>query len=132
MRFKYNNARTLFATGQLDWLTDGVRLVLLSDGYTPNEAHLSMADVPPSSVIDTSDLLTGKTVVNGYCRSATPEFELLTAPQPIGKFVLRIDSLVVANQLLLHFTDEGYGVPFIAVGFDYAIAHDQGTGWFRL
>lgn len=132
MKIKYNNARTLFATAQLNWLVDDFVLVLLSASYSPSASHASMADVPAFSVLAESPLLTGKTVVNGYCRFAPVEFLLLSTPQPVAGVAIYKDAVLPADQLLVYFTDEGYGLPFTPQALDYVIAHDLGTGAFRV
>ncbi|MGA3250361.1 MAG: hypothetical protein ABSD12_19770, partial [Paraburkholderia sp.] len=59
--FVYNNARYLFATGGLDWLTAPINAMLVSTNYVSSVNHKYVTDITgqPGSIIVRDQALTG-------------------------------------------------------------------------
>ena len=62
----YDSARQGFLTGDIDWLVDDIRVVLVdSADYTFSAAHTALASVPVAGRVAVSGSLTGKTATAG-------------------------------------------------------------------
>lgn len=66
----YPKGREAFATGQIDWVGDDIRLVLLDASYVYSDAHDFRSDIAGGAVVEESDLLTGKSATDGICDAA--------------------------------------------------------------
>lgn len=66
----YPKGREGFATAQINWLTDDIRLVLLDATYVYDDAHDFRSDIAAGAVVEESDLLSGKSATDGICDAA--------------------------------------------------------------
>lgn len=67
----YDPARQGFLQGDLDWLADDVRVILVdSADYTFSPAHSALASVPAGARVAVSGSLTGKTATAGVADAA--------------------------------------------------------------
>ena len=70
----YDTGRASMANGGVNWLTDTIKAVLVTNGYTPNTAaHAFLSDLG-ASTIGTAQALTSKTNVAGLLSAANPSF----------------------------------------------------------
>ncbi len=62
----YDAARQGFLQGDIDWLADDLRVILVdTDDYTFSAAHSALTDVPSAARVAVSGSLTGKTASGG-------------------------------------------------------------------
>lgn len=62
----YDPARQGFLQGDIDWLTDDIRVILVdSADYTFSATHTALASVPVGARVAVSGSLTGKTATAG-------------------------------------------------------------------
>lgn len=132
--FLYNNARHLFATGQLDWLTTAPNAMLVSASYVPNaavDAHVS--DIPAGAIIVRDAALTNVGESGGLCSGAIPIWNALSVPVPVVAIVLYGKVGSDSTSPLIYYSSDGAGFPFTPQGFNYSVAQDQGAGgWFQV
>jgi hypothetical protein len=131
--FVYNNARSLFATGQLDWETAPIGCALLNTLYIPSVSDVFLSTVIASgAVIITADL-TSTTQVNGICRGVIPIFNSLTNPVPAAAMLLYEDTGDPATSTLIYYSSGGPGFPMLLQGLNYYIGYDAlNGGWFQV
>jgi hypothetical protein len=71
--FLYDNARELFATGQINWLTDTIRACLVTNSYSPSQANddfmssIASANILGSGTGGQRITLVNKTATGGAC-----------------------------------------------------------------
>lgn len=67
----YDSARQAFLQGDLDWVADDVRVILVdSADYTFSAAHSVIASIPAGARVAVSGSLTGKTATGGVADAA--------------------------------------------------------------
>lgn len=98
----YPKAREKYLTGQLDWLTDDVVVVLLSSAYEYSDAHEWATSL--TGQIDTSDPMTGKTATGGVADANDVVFTALTGANVAG-LALVADTGVPGTSALIAFMD---------------------------
>ena len=70
MNSRYRFANERFLTGQLDWLSDAFKVLLVDKTYTvQTDVHHTLADVPVSARVAASPALTGKSATDGVARA---------------------------------------------------------------
>lgn len=79
----YDKAREAFANGDIDWVSDDIRAILVDAAdYTVNfTTHDFLDDVPSGARVATSAALTGKSSTNGVCDHATGTWSSVTGDQ---------------------------------------------------
>jgi hypothetical protein len=128
--FKYNPARTLFATTGINWLTSDIRTLLVNIQYVPDPSHSFVSDIPPSGIAVRGEVLASKTVEDGFVRAATTRYEDLLLAQEVTGLVLYVDTGVDATSRLLAFMDDELAFPFTPAGFHYDFSYDAAKGGF--
>lgn len=66
----YPGGREAFLTGQIDWLTDDIRMVAVDSGYVYDDAHVFLDDVGGATRVATSGAFTGKDATGGVADAA--------------------------------------------------------------
>lgn len=130
MNFKYNKARERFLTGQVNWLTDTIKTLVVNGFYNANPAHEYVSEIPPGAIIRRSDPLTSKAATDGYARAAAVPYPLFSSQQQVRGIVFYKDTGDDATSPLLAYVDDGVAFPFMPLGFDYAFAYDTIEGGF--
>lgn len=135
----YSKARQRFLEGQLNWLTDTIKVVLVDTGaYTFSEAHEFLSSVPAPSRITGSTLLTGKTTTDGAANADNSPFLAVTGTT--------IEALVIYKEVLdgssnpddtlsvlIAYIDTATGLPITPNGGTLLITWDNGPNKiFRL
>lgn len=129
----YDKGRQRYLEGQIAFLTDTIRLVLVTAGYVPN----TFLDEFLSSIlvvqrVATSSPLIGKTASNGVADSDDVPFLALGGP-PFSYMVLYKDTGAAATSPLIALWDTVAGMPFTPNGGNLLIEWDStGAGIFKL
>jgi hypothetical protein len=130
VNFKYDYARELFLTKQINWLTDEIRLLVVDGNYIPLRTHQTISNIPPSAIVRRSEPFTGKTAPEGYARALPVPLFSLVHGQPITGVVIYLNTGDDTSSVLLAYVDDGIVFPMQALGFDYYFAYDATEGGF--
>lgn len=131
----YPIIRQAFATEGYDWTAGTVKLLLMATGYTPNFSNQFLSDIPAGFIITTSEGVTGRTAIDGYCDGDTTSFGLIVDPRLAASIILYEDTGVpTTSRLITYFdTPDLAGLPQALVGFTYYFYKNVSYGgWFRL
>lgn len=129
--FIYGKHREELLTGAFNWLTGDIRMAFVAIDYAPNEdVDEFLADLPANSIIERSESLTGKTATLGYAAGLTPEFLLYRNERPVAGILLFEHTGSDATARLLAFSNDGPALPFIGIGFNYAVSYNALQGGF--
>jgi hypothetical protein len=131
--FVYNNARYLFATGQLDWLTAPINAMLVTENYSPLITHKYVTDITnqANAVLVRDKVLTNLGVTSsGVVYGTIPEIGALLSSSQVQGVVLYSNTGIDGASPLIYFSSGGFGFPFIPVGFSYDIGFDQSNGGY--
>jgi hypothetical protein len=127
--YVYSNARHLFATGQINWVTGNVRCSLVSAAYAPSIGDVFYSAIPAGAIM--ADVkLTSQSETGGTCFGVIPEFASFTSATQVVALVLYFDTGNPASSPLLYYSDDGLGFPFQPQGFNYTVGFDQSAGGF--
>lgn len=127
--FVYNNARHLFATGQINWPAASARAALLSAGYSPSPDDKFLSAISTGAVMkDAAMTSLGET--NGLCFGSVPEFMAFISATTVVGLVIYLDTGDPTTSPLVYYSDDGVGFPFQPLGFNYAVGFDQSTGGY--
>lgn len=66
---------------QIAWMTDTIKLVLVTAGYVYSASHKVLSDIPSGDRLSTSPALTGKSITNGVAGAAFTSFPTVTGAQ---------------------------------------------------
>jgi phage tail sheath gpL-like len=130
----YDNARKLFLEGQINWLTDTIKVMLVDQGaYTPSPTtHVYLSDVSASARIGASVTLSGKATTGGAADANDVTFSAVSGAS-IEYIVLYKDTGVEGTSPLLALIDTATGLPITPNGGDIIVTWDNGTNKiFRL
>lgn len=119
--------------GNLNWLTDDIRAVLLQDGVTiDRDTMVYLDDVPEAWRITTSTTLTGRAVTGGKALSYAAYFEDFVdiEARQIGSILIVRHDAVPADTLLIAYYEGTNGFPFYGAGRNYYVA-PLGGAWFQ-
>ena len=123
----YDKARERFLTGQLDWLTADIKVILTDTGaYTPNfTSHQYLADVSAGARVATSGVLTSKTATGGAADAADVTFSAVTGAS-CEALILYKDTGDPNTSPLIAYIDSGTGLPISPNGGDIVVTWDNG------
>lgn len=115
----YDAARQRFLEAQINWMTDTIKVVLVStSAYTPQTAvHQYLADVPVSSRISQIVTLTGKATTGGAADGADCTFTSVSGAT-INAIVIFKDTGTEATSPLIAYIDTATGLPITPNGGD--------------
>lgn len=130
--FLYNNARSLFATGALDWSTAEIHAVLVNAAYAPSLSDVNLSDVPSGAqMIDVT--MTDTDQVNGFCFGTIPEFDAFLSASAVVALLIYSKGSDSSHSPLIYYSADGMGFPFTPQGFNYSVAFDQtARGFFQV
>ena len=117
----YDNARELFLNGQINWMTDTVKCMLVDTGaYTPQTAsHKFVSDIATSARVAGPVTLTAKATAGGAADAADCTFTSVTG-NSIEAIVIYKDTGVESTSPLLAYIDTATGLPITPNGGDIA------------
>ena len=121
----YDNVRRMFLEAQVNWLTDVVKVMLVSTAaYTVQTGvHAMLSDIPTSARITTPVALTGKTTT----ADANDVTFTSVSGDTVGAIVAFIDKGTEATSPLLFYIDTATGLPLTPNGGDVIVTWDNGT-----
>lgn len=124
----YDYARQRFLEGQLNWLTDTIKVYLVDTGaYTPQTAiHQYLADIPLSSRIAGPVTLTSKSTTGGAADAADCTFTSVSGAT-IEAIVIYKDTGSEATSPVIAYIDTATGLPITPNGGDIIVTWDNGT-----
>lgn len=126
----YNNARHLFATGQINWPFVNAHAVLLNAAYAPQPGDMFLSDIPTGAVMK-DVLMTDLGETNGICFGTIPQFNAFSSGSDcIALGIYLQDGGGPGSSALVYYSDDGFGFPFTPEGFNYAVGFDQAAGGF--
>jgi hypothetical protein len=125
----YDKGRQKFAEGSIAWLTDTIRIRLVSSAYTPNLAlHEFLSDIPAGARIGSaSSALTGKTTTNGVCDADDVVFPSVASGSTVSYVIGYKDTGVEGTSPLIFFIDTATGLPLTTTGADVTVQWDNGA-----
>ena len=124
----YDYARQRFLEGQLNWLTDTIKVYLVDTGaYTPQTAiHQYLADIPLSARIAGPVTLTSKSTTGGAADAADCTFTSVSGAT-IEAIVIYKDTGSEATSPVIAYIDTATGLPVTPNGGNITVTWDNGT-----
>ena len=124
----YDAARKRFLEGQLNWMTDTIKVYLVDTGsYTPQTStHEYLSDISSSARIAGPVTLTSKSTVGGAADGADITFTSV-AGASIEAIVIYKDTGAEATSPLIAYIDTATGLPITPNGGDIIVTWDNGT-----
>ncbi len=124
----YDYARQRFLEGQLNWLTDTIKVYLVDTGaYTPQTAiHQYLADITLSARIAGPVTLTSKSTTGGAADAADCTFTSVSGAT-IEALVIYRDTGSEATSPVIAYIDTATGLPITPNGGDIIVTWDNGT-----
>ena len=123
----YDKGREKFASAQINWLTDDIRVVLVDTGaYTFSQAHEFLSDVPSAARISSVVALSGKALVSGACDANDVTFPAVSGPS-IEAIIIFKNGGSDATSPLLAFFDTATGLPITPNTGDIIANWDNGV-----
>lgn len=123
----YSNARNAFLTGQLDWTTAAIKVVLVDTGqYTVDLAnHVHLSDIPAAARVSTTTL-TGKSASGGIADAADATFTAVSG-NSVEAVVIYEDTGTETTSQLIAYIDSGGGLPITPNGSDILLQWSDST-----
>jgi len=123
----YDLGRQAFLEGSIAYLTDNIKAVLVSSGYTPSlTTHQFLSDIPLGSRVATSGNLSGKTSTAGVANASSVTFTAVTGSQCVY-LALYKDTGTASTSPLIALFDTATGLPVTPSGGDITITWDTGA-----
>jgi hypothetical protein len=124
----YDLGRQAFLEGDIDWMGDDIRVVLIhAPEYSVNLAtHQYLVDIPALGRVAISDLLDNKTATAGVADADDVTFTGLTGSS-VQAVVAFQDTGDPATSRLIFYNDEYTNLPFTPNGGDLNIVWDNGA-----
>ena len=124
----YDSARERFLKGELNWMTDTIKVILVDTGsYTPAfGTHANLADIGPAARISSAPVtLVDKTTSGGAADARDATFPSVSGPS-IEAIVIYKEGADEASSPLIAFIDTGTGLPITPNGGDIIVTWDNG------
>lgn len=131
---RYTFANERFLTGQLDWLTDTFKVLLVdtSNYIFVKDVDQHLADIPAIARIATSGALINPSATGGVALADDVTINSVTGPV-IRAIVIFHDTGNPATSELVCYLDTGIGLPWNPQGGNVVIHWDRGpNGIFKL
>lgn len=124
----FDKARQRFLEAQINWLTDTIKVLLVSTtAYTVNAStHEFLSDISGSARIAGPITLTGKSTAGGAADGADVTFPAVTGGA-IGAIVIYSDTGTESTSPLIAYLDTATGLPITPNGGDIIVTWDNGT-----
>jgi len=109
--FVYNGGKKALLEGQVNWLTDNIRAILLDKArYAPSTPHATLADVPTDARVAVSGTLTGRTTTNGVAGSTGAAWTALPNVSCEALAIVKVTG-VDSTSVLVCYIDTALGLP---------------------
>ena len=124
----YDYARQRFLEGQINWMTDTVKVLLVDSGaYTVQTGvHQYLSDIPTSARIAGPVTLQSKTTTGGAADAADVTFPAVSGAS-LEAIIIYIDSGSEATSPLIAYIDTATDLPITPNGGDIIVTWDNGT-----
>ncbi len=124
----YDAARQRFLEAQINWMTDTVKVILVStSAYTAKVGvHQYLSDVASSARIAGPVTLTSKATTGGAADAADCTFVSVSG-NSIGAIIIYVDTGVESTSPLIAYIDTATGLPITPNGGDIIVTWDNGT-----
>ncbi|MCU8693956.1 hypothetical protein OE265_20910 [Mycobacteroides abscessus] len=124
----YDKAYEAFGNGQINWLADTIKVVLVDTGaYTLNAAtHEFLSDIPSGARVATSAALAGKTNVLGVLDAGDASWPAVAGPSGEAVVIFK-DTGTAGTSRLIFYLDTASGLPVTPNGGDINIQWNNGT-----
>lgn len=124
----YDKAREAFANGDIDWLNDDIRAILVDAAdYSVNFAtHEFLSSIPAGARVAVSPSLTGKSSTNGVLDHATGTWAAVSGDQSEA-VVYYLHTGVEATSRLIAYVDNFAGLPVTPNGQPITFTPSTGT-----
>lgn len=124
----YDAARQRFLEAQINWMTDTVKVILVStSAYTAQVGvHQYLSDVASSARIAGPVTLTSKATTGGAADAADCTFVSVSG-NSIGAIIIYVDTGVESTSPLIAYIDTATGLPITPNGGDIIVTWDNGT-----
>ena len=125
----YDSARERFLNGELKWMTDTIKVILVDTGsYTPSfGTHANLADIGPAARISSAPVtLVDKTTSGGAADARDATFPSVSGPS-IEAIVIFSDTGTESTSPLIAWIDTATGLPITPNGGDIIVTWDNGT-----
>lgn len=130
----YDGARKRFLEADIHWLTDTMKVRLISTAsYSPNfTTHQFLSDIPSASRIGSEVTLTGKSTNGGAADANDVTFASVSGAQ-VNAILIYKDTGVEGTSPLIAWIDTATGLPITPNGGDIIVTWDNGVNKiFRL
>lgn len=124
----YSLGLQAFLEGSVAYLSDNIKVALLSATYAPNLATDQFYSIiPGGAVIGTPGLLATKTSTLGVANAANQTFSSVASGSTVTQFVIYKDTGSSATSPLLVYFNVATNLPCVTNGGDIAIQWDTGA-----
>ncbi len=120
----YRKGREAILRGQVDWLNDTIRVLLIDNTYVPDtDIDRLLEDIPTASIIATQDL-SSKTIAGRVFDAA----DALVTSVPTGRQVIYVVVCDITSDRLLHLWDTSAGfLPLSTDGSNITVQWSNGA-----
>jgi len=124
----YDKGRQRFLEGQFNWLTETIKVYLVStSAYTVNAStHEFISDISSSARIAGPVTLTAKSTAGGAADAGDATFTAVSGGA-IGAIVIYADTGTEATSPLIAYLDTATGLPITPNGGDIIVTWDNGA-----
>jgi len=124
----YDKGRQNFLEGNIDWLTDNIKIVFVDAAdYTKDLAnHDALDDIPAGARVATSGNLSGKDATDGVADASDVTVSAVTGDE-FEQIVIYLDSGVESTSLLIANIDTASNLPLTPNGGDVIVSWDDGA-----
>lgn len=123
----YPSIKEKMLTGQFDWESDDIRIVLIATGqYTPSINHATLLDIPDSARVAVSENLTGKTVEVNVVDADDYLFTYVSGPPVNSVLLVTTGTNEATSYLICHLDEAVTGIPFNPAASPVQITWDNG------
>lgn len=125
----YDELRSLLPIAGVDWLTDDIKVTLVTDTYVFDATHTDLAALGANVIAGITNQSVNITNVDatGFVSADSVTFSGATAAQTVGGIVVYVDRGGGTTQLLWFF-DTGTGFPLTTTGADITVDWNGSAG----
>lgn len=124
----FDSARQRFLEAQINWMTDTVKVILVTSAYVVNtSAHQYLSDISGSARATSPVTLTSKSTTGGAADGADCTFTAVSGSTPITSITIYIDTGSESTSPLIAYIDTATGLPITPNGGDIIVTWDNGV-----
>lgn len=122
----YDKGREAFLLGDIDWVADTIKVVLVESDYVFSVSHQYLSSIDAADRIATATLAS-KSATNGIADAADITYTAVAAGSTCPALVIYKDTGVAATSPLIAYIDTATGLPITTTGGDIAVVWDGGV-----